>query len=128
MSSDEIDPAKPLEIHYVKNENRISVVANTTTRKFTKRNKLSTVKLPINSIRLNSSVVKKLPEFIKTVDIKANSPLNLDLQDHYRLRRGESLQDVMRKFPNLTLEQIQTSLLTPSQSNSVVVSVGNGKS
>ena len=47
---------------------------------------------------------------------------------YYRLRRGESLQDVMRKFPNLTLEQIQTSLLTPSQSNSVVVSVGNGKS
>lgn len=128
MSSDEIDPSKPLEIHYIKNENRISVTANNTTRKFIKRNRLNTTRLPVNSLPIHSNAAKALPDFIKTTEIKQNSPLNLDIPDHYRLRRGESLQDVMRKFPHLSLEQIQSLILTPGQSNSVVVNVGNSKS
>ncbi len=117
-----------LEILVIKNENRISVTANNTTRKFIKRNRLNTTRLPVNSLPIHSNAAKALPDFIKTTEIKQNSPLNLDIPDHYRLRRGESLQDVMRKFPHLSLEQIQSLILTPGQSNSVVVNVGNSKS
>lgn len=120
MSSDEIDLSKPLEIHYIKNENKISVPNNVSTRKFIKRSKISSTKLPTQSIKINSTVQKSLPTILKTVEVKEYSPLNLDMNDHYRLRRGESLQDVLRKHPALTLEDVQAGVLNPNASNVVV--------
>lgn len=120
MSSDEIDFTKPLEIHYVKNENRISVSNNVATRKFIKRSKISGTRLPTQTLKIHSDAHKTLPTSIKTVEAKEYSPLNLDMDDHYRLRKGESLQDVLRKHPSLTLDDVQAGVINPSASNIVV--------
>ncbi|MEP7267186.1 MAG: transglycosylase SLT domain-containing protein [Saprospiraceae bacterium] len=109
MKSDDMEESRPLLIHYIKNENKIMV--NNNTRKFVKRNKIYFKPLPSKSFK-NTKVnyTKALPEFYKTIESNPNSMLNMDLNDQYRLRRGESMQDVLRKHPGMSLEEIQLAV------------------
>ena len=108
MSTDEIPTNRPLLIHYIKNENKISVT--NALRKFVKRNKITISKIHAEEKRpIISSTNKPLPAVYSEVILPSHELENLDLNDHYRLRRGESLQDALRKNPDLSLEDIKTT-------------------
>ncbi len=104
MGSDEIIANKPLLVHYIKNENKIAV--SSTIRKFVKRNKISVHKIGATIKNVQGTKPKMLPAFYNKIKPIENPFSNLDLFSNYRLRRGESLQDVLRKNPDLSLEDI----------------------
>jgi membrane-bound lytic murein transglycosylase D len=118
MSSDDINPDQPMVIHYIKNENHISV--NNISRKFVKRNKVAITKIPSKIQKLNA-LQKAFPAFYNKVNVKTNEFQNLDLRDHYRLRRGESFQDVIRKNPNLSLEDMQAGMIRNTNPAATIV-------
>lgn len=104
MNTDEIGANKPLLVHYIKNDNSISITGKA--RKFSKRTKLhiQKIKTPIKPIALN---LTRGFTFYNQVAIPESPLVNLDLSDHYRLRRGESIQDAIRKVPELSLEEMR---------------------
>ncbi|MEO5581084.1 MAG: transglycosylase SLT domain-containing protein [Saprospiraceae bacterium] len=112
MSSDELSLNKPLLIHYIKNENKISVT--NVSRKFVKRNKITVSKIQSSNKRTSSAIAETFPPFYNKVIVRETEFQNLDLRDHYRLRRGESLQDALRKNPDLSLDEIRSGLITES--------------
>ena len=107
MSSDELAINKPLLIHYIKNENKISVT--NAFRKFVKRNRVNLQKIQPQDKKVVSAKAEALPAFYNKVIIPTNDFQNLDLRDHYRLRRGESIQDALRKNPELNLDEIKAN-------------------
>jgi membrane-bound lytic murein transglycosylase D len=122
MSSDEISGSHPLIIHYIKNENRIAMSGKE--RKFVKRAKLTSLKIPAAASTVAVKHHKTLP--IRSVP-SAQSPsgtlLNMDNPSHYRLRRGESLQDVLRKYPSMNLEDLQMSMRVIDATSLPVVAI-----
>ncbi|MEP7320540.1 MAG: transglycosylase SLT domain-containing protein [Saprospiraceae bacterium] len=112
MNSDELSLNKPLLIHYIKNENKISVT--NALRKFVKRNRILLPKIQPSDKKVSSIVAETFPAFYNKVILRENEFQNLDLRDHYRLRRGESLQDALRKNPDLSLDEIKSGLTTES--------------
>ncbi len=108
MSSDEIANNRPLLIHYVKNDNKISVVGSI--RKFVKRNKVNVHKIGVSMKTVPVDEQKSLPKFYNTVKVTVNPFSNLDFKDHYRLRRGESIQDALRKNPDLSLNELMPTV------------------
>jgi hypothetical protein len=105
MNSDEISANKSLLVHYIKNDNSISVTGKA--RKFSKRTKLNIqkIKTPLKPIALN--ITRGFTSFYNKVALPESPLVNLDLSDHYRLRRGESIQDAIRKVPELSLEEMR---------------------
>lgn len=105
MHSDEIAANKPLLIHYIKSDHKISIIGNV--RKFIKRPKLQVHKINTVVQPLNRKDHNGLGSFYNKVDSYQSPFENLDLNNHYRLRRGESLQDALRKMPDLSMEDIK---------------------
>lgn len=104
MHSDEILVNKPLLVHYVKNDNTISITGKI--RKFAKRNKLHIPKVQSPIKPLAKSTKGGFKAYYSKVFVPESPIMNLDLSDHYRLRRGESIQDAMRRVPDLALDGI----------------------
>lgn len=118
MSSDEISANKPLLVHYVKNDNSISISGKI--RKFAKRTKLHITKMQstVKPIALHRSTLKA---FYNKVALPESPLVNLDLSDHYRLRRGESIQDAIRKVPELSLEEMSTVPASSRTTTGVII-------
>jgi len=105
LHSDEIPGNKTLLIHYIKNDHKISINGNV--RKFIKRPKVQVQKIQSAVKPLDRQAHSGLGDFYSKTD-RYQSPFeNLDLNNHYRLRRGESLRDAMRKVPDLSMEDIK---------------------
>lgn len=120
MSSDDLSANKSLLIHYLRNENKILVNNNNgSIRKFAKRNKVNAAKMQNHIFNIASVELKKLPAFVTKSWVMSTNPYeNLDTEDHYRLRRGESLQDALRKNPSLEPEEAKSQMM-PTQLNGI---------
>ena len=105
MSSDEIAANKPLLVHYIKNDNSISVSGKM--RKFSKRQKFQIHKIQSTVKPVAINLPKGFKSYYNKISLPESPLVNLDLSDHYRLRRGESIQDAIRKVPDLSLEEMR---------------------
>jgi len=105
LSSDEITATKPLLVHYIKNDNSISVSGKM--RKFSKRQKfqINKIQSAVKPVAIN--LPKGFKSYYNKISLPESPLVNLDLSDHYRLRRGESIQDAIRKVPDLSLEEMR---------------------
>jgi len=119
MNSDELGSNKPLLIHYVKNDNNISITGKI--RKFAKRPKMHILKMqsPIKPIAQNLNAGFK--SYYNKISLPESPLINLDLPDHYRLRRGESIQDAIRKAPELSLDEINTVPSSTKNASGIII-------
>lgn len=119
MNSDEISSSKPLLVHYIKNDNSIAVSGKI--RKFAKRPKMNIHKIQSSIKPIALTHAADLKSFYNKVAVLESPLINLDLSDHYRLRRGESIQDAMRKVPALSLEEMSTLVTSGAKNTTGVI-------
>ncbi|MDZ4710456.1 MAG: transglycosylase SLT domain-containing protein [Saprospiraceae bacterium] len=119
MSSDEITVNNPLLVHYIKNDNSILVTGKL--RKFSKRQKFHIIKMHSSVKPVAINLPKGFKSYYNKIALPESPLVNLDLSDHYRLRRGESIQDAIRKIPDLSLEEMRAIPLGAKTASGLVI-------